>query len=176
MSQALVKSAWGHFYHIFSSLWDFEENWFGKRLPSSLFHLWNMHQILNILQKKKKKKKNSVIVNVFPKLKTPKDVVKQISKKHRFRTPFDGQDGKMSETLVKSAWEHFYHIFSSLWMKLIWKISPLVRYEIWGAFIKTLTAVPKYPPQNCENSAFPIQMQLSKKREAFSHLFVPFLE
>ena len=127
-------------------------------------------------KKKKKKKKNSVIVNVFPKLKTPKDVVKQISKKHRFRTPFDGQDGKMSETLVKSAWEHFYHIFSSLWMKLIRKISPLVRYEIWGAFIKTLTAVPKYPPQNCENSAFPIQMQLSKKREAFSHLFVPFLE
>ena len=61
-------------------------------------------------------------------------------------------------------------------MKLIWKISPLVRYEILGAFVKTLTAKPKYPPQNCENSAFPIQIQLSKKREAFSHLFVPFLE
>ena len=124
-----------------------------------LFHFWNFHQIFNIL-----KRKILIITNIFLNLKTAKDVVRQMSKKDRFGTLFDSQDGKGSEKLLKSAWEQFYHIFSSLWMKLIWNISPLVRYEILGAFVKTLTAETKYPPQ------------LPKKQEAFSHFFVPFLK
>ena len=75
-----------------------------------LFHFSNFHQILNIL-----KKKMIVITNVFPKLKTVKDVLRQISEKHCFRTPFDSQHVKGSQRLMKSAWEHFYHIFSLLW-------------------------------------------------------------
>ena len=68
---------------------------------------WNIHQILNIFKKKK-----IVIADVFPKLQTVKDLVRPLSKKRRFRTSFDGQHVKGSQTLVKSAWEHFYHVFS----------------------------------------------------------------
>ena len=40
---------------------------------------------------------------VFPNFRTAKDVVMQMSKKLRFRTPFDSQHVKGSQTLVKSA-------------------------------------------------------------------------
>ena len=51
---------------------------------------------------------------VFPKLQTPKDMVKQMSKKPRFRTPFNSQHIKASQTLLKSLWLRFYHICSTL--------------------------------------------------------------
>ena len=59
-----------------------------------------------------------------------------MSKKPRFRTPFDSQNVKGSQTLVKPAWEHFYDILSSLQAKLIWKTSPLVICEILRVFVK----------------------------------------
>ena len=43
------------------------------------------------------------LANVFPKLPTVKDLVRPPSKKHCFRTPFDSQHVKGSQTLVKSA-------------------------------------------------------------------------
>ena len=59
-------------------------------------------------------KKMLVMTNVFPKLKTVKDVVRHMSKKPCFRTRFGIQHVKESnKRLVKCAWEHFYHIFSS---------------------------------------------------------------
>ena len=42
-----------------------------------LFHLWNLHQILNIYQKKK-----IVIANVLPKLQTVKDFVRPLDSQH----------------------------------------------------------------------------------------------
>ena len=39
---------------------------------------------------------------LFQKLQTVKDLVRPLSKKHRFRTPFDNQHIKTSETIVKS--------------------------------------------------------------------------
>ena len=48
----------------------------------------------------------------------------------RLKTPFDSQHVKPFQTLVKSSWEHFYHIFSSLWGEIIWKISPWLKFEI----------------------------------------------
>ena len=62
------------------------------------FHFWNLQQILDIL-----KKKMIVIATLFRKLQTVKDLVRPLSKKHRFRTPFDSQHVKGSQTLVKSA-------------------------------------------------------------------------
>ena len=44
-----------------------------------------------------------VIATSFQKLQTVKDFVRAISKKHRFRTPFDSQHVKGSQTVVKSA-------------------------------------------------------------------------
>ena len=41
--------------------------------------------------------------DAFPKLETAKDVVTQMSKKSRFRTPCDSQHVNSSQTLVKSA-------------------------------------------------------------------------
>ena len=67
-----------------------------------------------------------VIATLFRELQTVKDLVRPLSEKHRFKAPFDSQHVKGSQTLVKSAWEHFHHIFSSLWETLILQISPLV--------------------------------------------------
>ena len=96
-------------------------------------------------------KKVMVIANVFPKLKAVKDFVKPLSEKSLFGTPFDSQHGKGSQIFVKSAWEHSYQIFLSLWGNLISKMSPLVRGEILGAFVSKLTVDEKYRLRNCGN-------------------------
>ena len=54
----------------------------------------------------------NIITNVFLKLKTAKDLVRQMSKRVCFRTTFDSHIVKGSQTLAKPAREHFYHIFS----------------------------------------------------------------
>ena len=59
-------------------------------------HFWNLHQILNIL-----KKKTILIATLLRKLQALKDLVRPLSKKHCFRTPFDSQHVKGSQTLVK---------------------------------------------------------------------------
>ena len=49
-----------------------------------------------------------------------------------FKTSFDSQHVKRFQALAKSSWEHFYHIFSSLWGEIIWKISSWLKFEIIG--------------------------------------------
>ena len=61
------------------------------------FHFWNLHQILNRLNKR-----TIVLANVFPKLQTVKNLVRLLSKKRRFTTRFDSQHVKGSQMLVKS--------------------------------------------------------------------------
>ena len=55
-------------------------------------------------------------------------------------------------------------------------MSPIVLYEILGAFVDIMTADCKYPVQYCGNLPLTIQMQLSQKRKAFSGFFVLFLD
>ena len=43
---------------------------------------------------------------------------------------------------------------------MICKISPLLKFEILGVFVNTLTADDKYPVRDCGDLQFPIQMQL----------------
>ena len=117
-----------------------------------------------------------VIDTLFRKLQTLKDLVRPLSKKHCFRSLFDSQHVKGYQTLVKSAWEHFHQIFSSLWENLIWKIPPLVTCWILGVFGKTLTANDKHPIRDCENLLSPIQMESSLKPKTFADSFIPFLE
>ena len=143
----------------------------GKLFLNFLFHFCNLHQILNIL-----KQMMILIANVFPKLKNVKSFVRPLSKKRCFRTRFDSKHLKVYEILAKSSWECFYHVFSSFYVKLIWKISPIVLGEILRVLVNTLIAADKYPVQDSENLQLPIQMQLSEKRKAFSQFFVPFLE
>ena len=60
-----------------------------------------------------------VIANVFPKSQAVKDLVRPVSKKGRFRTSFDSQKVKGYQTIVNSALEHFYQMFSALSWKII---------------------------------------------------------
>ena len=101
-----------------------------------LLCLLNLHQIWSIFFKK-----NNLITYVFPKLRTAKNVLREMFKKPRFRTSFDGQHANASQTLLKSARKHYYHIFLSLWVKWSWKMSLLVILEILGLFVSTLTGV-----------------------------------
>ena len=60
---------------------------------------------------------------LFRKLRTAKDVLREMSKKPSFRAPFDSRIVKGSQTLLESARQHFDHIYSSLWGRLSWKMS-----------------------------------------------------
>ena len=55
-------------------------------------------------------KKMTLIAYLFPKLHTPKNVVRYMSKKSRFKGPFDRQHGKRVQTLLRSDPQHRYHI------------------------------------------------------------------
>ena len=59
---------------------------------------WNLYQFLNILEKMM-----IIIGRLFRKLQTVRDLVRPLSKKHRFRTPLDSQHVKGFQTLIKSA-------------------------------------------------------------------------
>ena len=64
-------------------------------------------------------------------------MVRPPTRKRRVRTCFDGYQVKGSKTLVKSSWEHFDHIFSSLWGELIRKKCPLFKFKIIEVFVNT---------------------------------------
>ena len=51
----------------------------------------------------------TIIAYVFPKSESKE--VKKMFKTNSFKTPFDSQHAKGSQTLLKSASKHFYHIF-----------------------------------------------------------------
>ena len=53
----------------------------------------------------------TLIADVFPKLRTPKNVVRQMSKKSFFRGHCDRQHGKWVENLLQPEREHLYHIY-----------------------------------------------------------------
>ena len=91
---------------------------YGKLFLNFLFRFLNLRPILNPF-----KKKLIFIAIAFPKLQSVKDLIRPLSKKRRFKTPFQSQHVKVSQTLVKSLWEHLYQIHSTLWGKLIWKTS-----------------------------------------------------
>ena len=66
-----------------------------------------------------------------------KSVIRKMSKKSRFREPFDKQHGKRAQALLKSASQHLYHIHRSLPRKLSWKKSLLLTCKILGHLVNT---------------------------------------
>ena len=48
--------------------------------------------------------------DLFPKLRTPKNVVRYMSKNSRFKVPFNRQHGKRIQTLLRSEPQHRYNI------------------------------------------------------------------
>ena len=56
-------------------------------------------------------KKLTLIADVFPKLRTQKNVVRSMHKKSGFKGTFEKQHSKRAQTLLKFAWQHLYHIY-----------------------------------------------------------------
>ena len=52
----------------------------------------------------------TLIADLFAKLRTPENVVRYLSKKSRFKGPFDRQHGKRVQTLLRSEPQHRYDI------------------------------------------------------------------
>ena len=68
-------------------------------------HFGNRYEILNICENKM-----TFIADLFAKLRTPKNVVRYLSEKSRFKGLFDRQHGKRVQTLLRSESQHRYHI------------------------------------------------------------------
>ena len=122
------------------------------------------------------KKKMTLIAEVFPKLRSPKNKVRSMSIKSRFKGSFKKQHGKCAQTLLKFAWQNLYHIYWSLWRQLTFKNFLLVICKISKLFPNTLSADGKYSLLNWDNLMQHIQMQLSEKRKAFPRLLSAFLK
>ena len=120
--------------------------------------------------------KKIFIANLFPEFVTVQGLVTPLIIQRSLKTSFDSQHVKRFQILVKPSWERFYHIFSSLWGDMIWKISPWLKFEVIGLFANTWSADYKYPVPDCENLPFSIQIQLSEKQKTFSWFFIPFIE
>ena len=116
----------------------------------------------------------TLIAEVFPKLRSPKNKVRSMSIKSRFKGSFKKQHGKRAQTLLKFAWQHLYHIYWSLWRQLTCKKSLLVTGKISRLFCNTESADGKYSLLNRNNLTQPIQMQLSRKQKTFSVFFPAF--
>ena len=110
----------------------------------------------------------TLIADVFPKLRTQKNLVRSMPKKSRFKGSFRKQHGKRVQTLLKCQWELLYHIYWTLLRKLSDKKSLLVTWKFSRLFPKRLSADGKYCLLNRDNLTQPIQMQLSRKRKSFS--------
>ena len=103
-------------------------------------------------------------------------MVTYMSKRPYFGTRFRKTLFSRFETLLESARQHYYRMFPWIWEKLNWKESVLVRSEILGHLVNTLTAEYKLSRRNMQNIPQQIQTQLSDKRKAFSGFFIAFLK
>ena len=117
----------------------------------------------------------TLIAEVFPKLRSPKNKVRSMCIKSRFKGSFKKQRGKRAQTFLKFAWQNLYHIYWLLWRQLTLKKSLLVTCKISRLFPNTLSADGKYSLLNRDNLSQPIQMQLSRKGKTSSKFFCAFL-
>ena len=109
----------------------------------------------------------TLVAEVFPILWHPKNMVRSMSKKFRFKGSFGKQHGECVQTYLKFERKHFYDIYWSLWRQLTCKKSLLVTCKISKLFPNALSADGKYSRLNWENLTQPIQMQLSQKQKTF---------
>ena len=57
------------------------------------------------------KKKMTLIADFFPKLRTPENLARYMSKKSRFKEPFDREHGKRVQRQLQSGEQLCYHIY-----------------------------------------------------------------
>ena len=99
-----------------------------------------------------------------------------MSKKSRFREPFDKQHNNRAHARFKTASHRLYHIHRSLSSQLSWKKSLFLTCQILGLLVNTLATDEKYPVLNRDNLTIPIQMQLSQKQKTISDFFAKCLK
>ena len=116
------------------------------------------------------------IPEVFPKLRTPSNMVTSMSKNSRLKGSFGKQHGKRVQTLFKFAWQYVYHIYWLLWRQLSYKKSLLVICKISRLFPNTLSGDGNCSLLNRDKLTQPIQMQVSLKQKTFSQFFSAFLK
>ena len=120
------------------------------------------------------KKKMTLIAYLFLRLPPAKNVVRYMSKKSRFRLPFQKEHGKRVSTLFKFEWQNLYHIYWSTRTQFSWRKSLLVICKSLRLFVNTMSAVDKCSLPNTDNLMQPIHIQLSQKLKTFLHFFVHF--
>ena len=116
----------------------------------------------------------TLIADVFPKLRTQKNLFRWMPKKYRLKGSFKKQHGKCAQTLLKCQGQLLYHIYWSLWRQLSYKKSLLVILKISRLFSNTLSADGKYSIFNRDNFTQAIPMQVCRKQKTFSQFFSAF--
>ena len=94
-----------------------------------------------------------------------------MQKRGCFGKPFGSERVNESQNLLKSAEKDFYPNLSSFWAKLSYEKLFLLKSDISGLFVNTLTANLRYSHSNRETLRLPIQTKLSKKPSIFSEIF-----
>ena len=118
----------------------------------------------------------TLIADVFPKLRTPKNMVRSMPKKSCFTGFVEKQHGKCPQTLFKFSGQPLYHIYWSLGSQMSYKKSLLVICKISKLFPNTLSAVAKYYLLDRDNLTQPNQMELSRKQKTLPQFFCSFLK
>ena len=116
----------------------------------------------------------TLIAYLFLRLPPAKNVVRYMSKKSRFRLPFQKEHGKRVSTLSKFERQNLYHIYWSTRRPFSCKKSLLGICKSLRLFVNTISAVDKCSLPNTDNSMQPIHIQLSQKLQTFSQLFPAF--
>ena len=109
----------------------------------------------------------TLIADVFPKLRTSKNMVRSMPKKSHFRESVERQHAKCAQTLFQFEGQLLYHIYWSLGWQLSYKKSLLVICKILKLFPNTLSADGKYSPLDRDNLTQQIDMLLSQKEKTF---------
>ena len=99
-----------------------------------------------------------------------------MSKKSRFRKPFNKQHDKRTQTLLKSSPLQLFQIYWSLSKHLSRKNSLLLTCQTLEPLVNTLAADDKYPVLNRDNLRTSIQILLSQKQTTFPENFAAFLK
>ena len=113
----------------------------------------------------------TVIAYLFLRLSPATNVVRYMSKKSRFRLPFQKEHGKRVSTLSKFERQNLYHIYWSTRRQFSCKKSLLVICKSLRLFVNTMSAVDKCSLRNTDNLMQPIHIQLSQKVKTFSQFF-----
>ena len=87
---------------------------------------------------------------------------------------FGRQHVNMSQKLMRSARNHFHTSLPLIWERRSRKRLVLVRSELLGQFVKTLTADCKYPRSIRENSWQQVPMKISRELKTFFLFFIAF--